>query len=317
MKVILSEMAALSSYVSTEWYHVIKTLVDDYGWVNIDRNRLWRKPGGLKEKLIDRPGQLPEVLLIWGGVNFIKAHRAALKRLDCYKGYFIEDLHKRAARNRTLDAMALCDVVFAAYANVFAGFYPEVANSKPVVWVPHSASPLFNLAFNEQAENAIFLSGAVRDVYPLRRQMKALRDNPAYAIVYHPHPGYKTGYRYERDARVGKGYARKINRYRVGFTDGSVYTYLLGKHFEIPAAGALLLADRAARDGLQKLGFVEDVHYVSVSSEDMEEKIRYLLNEANHAALDQIRRRGQALVWKRHRTQDRARLIDEVCAKRP
>ena len=37
MKVIISEMDALSSYVSTEWYHVINTLIDEHGWVNIDR----------------------------------------------------------------------------------------------------------------------------------------------------------------------------------------------------------------------------------------------------------------------------------------
>jgi len=29
MKLIISEMDALSSYVSTEWYHVMRTLLED------------------------------------------------------------------------------------------------------------------------------------------------------------------------------------------------------------------------------------------------------------------------------------------------
>lgn len=319
MKLIISEMDALSSYVSTEWYHVMHALIEDHGWINIDRYRLWNESGSLRDKLVRRLGGIPEVILIWGGYSFAAAHREALMGMDCYKGYFVEDLHDKRSDVRAITRIAceLCDVIFAAYANVFADFYPDLASSKKIVWVPHSASPLFKLAFYEQAENAIFLSGAISDVYPLRQQMLALRGNPAYAIVYHPHPGYFTGYDYARDSRVGKGYAQKINTYRVGFADGSIYRYLVGKHFEIPAVGALLLVDRAVRDGFGDLGFIEDVHYLSVSSADMEEKIRYLLNKDNHPELDRIRRQGQALVWERHKTSDRAKLIDEVCARRP
>jgi hypothetical protein len=277
------------------------------------------QPGSLKNKLIGRLGRLPEVLLVWGGYDFTAAHQEALMKLECYKGYFVEDLHNRGRDERSLtcSAFELCDVIFAAYANVFSDFYPEVARRKRVVWVPHSASPLFRLAFNDRAENAIFLSGAINNVYPLRQQMKALCSKLAGSIVCHPHPGYHCGYDYEHDPRVGKGYAQKINSYRAGFTDALVYKYLVGKHFEIPSCGALLLAERAVGDGLRELGFVEDVHYISVSSEDMEEKIEYVLNERNHPELDRIRRKGQALVWERHTTSERAKLINDVCTRRP
>ena len=334
MKLIISEMEALSSYVSTEWHHVIKTLIDDYGWVNLDRYHLWNQPGALEDKLVGHLGRIPDTLLLWGGFDFAAAHIEALSRLDCYKGYFVEDLHKqdRDERSLTCRTFERCDVIFAAYANVLSNFYPDIANRKRVVWAPHSASPLFMLGFNDRAENSIFLSGAISNAYPLRQQMKKLCGNPAYqsmaedrvrkpegiySIVYHPHPGYYCGYDYERDPRVGKGYAQKINRHRAGFTDALVYKYLVGKHFEIPATGALLLAERAVSNALWDLGFVEDVHYVSVSSEDMEEKIVYVLNEANHPELDQIRRAGQKLVWEKHTTSNRAKLIDDVCTQRP
>jgi hypothetical protein len=104
-----------------------------------------------------------------------------------------------------------------------------------------------------------------------------------------------------------------INRYRAAFTDGSIYRYTVAKHFEIPAAGALLLAEGALAEPLRQLGFVAGEHYLATSGEDLEEQVRYILEEASDSELDPIRRRGQALVWERHKTSDRARLIDEVC----
>ncbi len=50
-----------------------------------------------------------------------------------------------------------------------------------------------------------------------------------------------------------------------------------------------------------------------LSSEDMEEKIEYVLDKRNHPELDRVRKRGQALVWDTHMTADRAKLIDDAC----
>lgn len=317
MKLLISQMDALRSYVSSEWFHVMKTLVEVHDWVNVDRYRLWNEPGTLKHKLIRRFERVPDVLLLWEGYDFVAAHRDALRALECYKCYFAEDLHKPGiVRSSTLLALEMSDVIFAAYANVIGNFYPEIADRKRVIWVPHSASPIFRLAFNDQAVNSIFLSGAINATYPLRQQMLALSENPSYAIVHQPHPGYHCRYDYARDPRIGKGYARRINGHRAAFTDALIHKYLVAKHFEIPACGALLLAERTVADDLRDQGFVEDVHYVSMSSGDMEEKIESVLDERNHPELDRIRKRGQALVWDRHTTAQRAKLIDDVCTRR-
>lgn len=182
--------------------------------------------------------------------------------------------------------------------------------------MPHSASPDFLLPLNERPRDAVLLSGAVNQFYPLRRRVKALHESAPERVAYHPHPGYRCDYDYERDGSVGRGYALTLNQYRVCFTDALTYGYVVAKYFEIPATGALLLADSAVGGPLAHLGYVAGVHYVPVSVRDLEEQIRYVLDEANHAALDAVRRAGQALVWERHRTADRARLIDEVCGPR-
>ena len=74
-----------------------------------------------------------------------------------------------------------------------------------------------------------------------------------------------------------------------------------------------MLADNTISAPFRELGFVENMHYIPVSKENLEEKIKYVLNEKHHLELDEIRKRGQALVWEKHTTNDRARLIDTVC----
>jgi hypothetical protein len=317
MKLIVSELEALGRYVSREFYYVMRELIEAYEWEHVETSELWADPRPLKSVLAERFGELPETILFWEGYDLINARARDLLELDCRKCVFADDLHSwdEGMKRRKRTAYLICDTILSAYAYVFDAFFPGLAALRRVVWVPHSASPAFMLAYNEDAENAVLLSGAVNHHYPLREQMKALYDRRAGAVSYHPHPGYQCTFDYERDERVGAGYARLINRHRAAFTDSPKYGYVVAKYFEIPATGALLLADAAAREPLERLGFVEGAHYISISARDMEEKIAYVIDEKNHARIDEIRRAGQKLVWERHKTGDRARLIDETCAR--
>ena len=96
----------------------------------------------------------------------------------------------------------------------------------------------------------------------------------------------------------------------------SVYNYIVAKHFEIAATGSLLMAEENVSPFLRELGFHKDVHYIAVSKRNLESRIRFVLNKENHARLDEIRRRGQSLVLEKHKTSDRASLIDRICRLR-
>jgi hypothetical protein len=135
----------------------------------------------------------------------------------------------------------------------------------------------------------------------------------SYSIKSHTHPGYHVGYDYTTNPNIGRGYAETINRHRIGFTDCLTFKYVVAKYFEIPAAGALLLAEDAVKEPLKQLGFVENIHYVPVSKENLEERVRYVLDEKNLAELDQVRQRAHDLVWERHTTSHRAGQINEAC----
>ena len=315
MKLIVSYLEALRKYVSREFHYVMADLLTKHGWRHIETSELWNGRGGVKDRLLAKFGELPEVILFWESYEFLIAHAEEIQRLDCRKLIFADDLHcwnKEMRINKSV-GFALCDTVLSAYAYVWDSFYPEFCGTKQLVWTPHSASPDFHLRYNPRPENSILLSGAISHCYPLRLQMKELHSRRSHAITYHAHPGYHCGYDYTQDSNIGLRYAETINRHRAGFTDSLIYKYVVAKYFEIPATGALLLADAAVSQRLMELGFIENKHYLSVTAENLEERIRYVLDERNHEELDEIRKRGQALVWERHKTSDRARQINEVC----
>jgi len=316
MNLIVSELEAVSTYVSREFHYIMSELIGVYGWRHVDTIELWDEPGPLKARLLRRFGELPAVILFWGGYELLGAHEREINSLESLKCAFADDLHwwDEQARQQKHRGLSMCDIILATYAYALSDFFPDLAATKQVAWIPHSASSDFLLEYNENPENAIFLSGALHPLYPLRCQMKSLYDRHTYPIVFHPHPGYRCGYQYDRDLRVGRGYAVSINKHRVAFTDCLKYRYIVAKYFEIPATGSLLLADCAVSEHLTRLGFSEGVHYIGVSGEALEDKIQYVLSECNRGQVDAIRRRGQELVWEAHKTSDRARLIHDICA---
>ena len=316
MKVIVSTLETLRTYVTREFYHIISDLISSHGWRHIETSDLQNRPGSIKGKLIDEFGELPESMIFWETYELLQVNASEIFHLDFRKSFLTDDLHwwDEGMRQTKSVSFGLCDTIISTYGYIWDRFYPEFAGTKKVVWVPHSASPDFLLPYNRYAENSILLSGAIDRYYPLRQQMKALHAQGAHSIVHYPHPGYYTGYDYETDHEIGIGYAKTINKYRAAFTDSLIFGYVVAKYFEIPATGALLFADDKVSGPLRTLGFIENTHYLPVSKENLEDRIEYVLDERNHEELDEIRRNGQKLVWERHKTVDRAKLINDECS---
>jgi hypothetical protein len=315
MNLIVSHLEILRTYVTREFYFITTELMSKYDWKHIEITKLWNGSGTIRENIIEEFGELPETILFSQAYEFMEAHETDIKHLNCHKVFLADDLHwwNQEMRQMKFISFALCDTVLATYAYTWPKFYPELAGRKNLVWIPHAASPDFMLPYNAYPENSVFLSGSISQHYPLRQQMMKLSTEGSYSIKNHRHPGYDVGYDYNSNPDIGRGYAEKINKYRVGFTDCNTFQYVVAKYFEIPATGSLLLAEGAVKEPLKELGFIENMHYVSVSKENLEDRVKYVLDKRNREELDQVRRRAQELVWERHTTSDRAKLIDEVC----
>src|SRR5262249_10711971 len=132
---------------------------------------------------------------------------------------------------------------------------PNWRGLKKLVWGPHSASPDFMFPYNHSPGDSIFLSRAMFKPLPLPPPMMPLYERGAYPIKYYRHPGYDVSYDYDSNEAIGRGYGEKINKHRVAFTDCSTFKYVVAKYFEIPATGALLVAEDAVSAPLKELGF--------------------------------------------------------------
>ena len=231
------------------------------------------------------------------------------RRLGCVnikKWIYIDDLHPEKPRRSRI--YALYDGFVVTYQYVFGRFFPKLDIGK-TLWFPHFVPDGYIVGFNENPLNRILLSGSqVGRVYPMRCLVAGMRKD--YLIDILRNPGYKRA----KHKVLGKKYIEHLNKYLVAFTCcANEWTpYIVSKFFEIPASGALLLAyDEYVKEFLGKLGFVDGQHYVSVRKDNLEEKIKYVLDLKNRGEINRIRRAGYDLVREKHLLSHRIAELNE------
>jgi len=263
-KLVIGPFALLQGYVSREIWQTVCLLAAEYGWGVLDAAELPDDLRRLPAILRHRFGELPDVVLFRESYEWV-VHCAPFFRETGARIYVMtEDLHHPFA---AMDAaLHLATAVLSNYAPRLPLLLPEQTDTR-VIWVPHGAGPDFQLPLEPSPEKAVFVSGAMnRDFYPLRAAMRELvMRRPELGRIHH-HPGYFTTFDYRSDERVGRGYAEAIRRCLAAFTDATRCQYLLAKHFEIPATGALLIAERSVSPQLASLGFVDRTHYLSADA---------------------------------------------------
>lgn len=309
MKLAVGPFHALGRYVSREFWSTFCSL-REHGWQLLETNDLPRNGDSLADVMRCRVGGWPRAVLFWESYPELVRYGQALREQGARIYVMTDDLHH--PRPGMDEALRLADGVLSTYAPRVEVYLRGVEASR-VTWVPHAASPDFLLPLNDDPRPVVFVSGAMSHAYPLRIAMRDLALRRPELARLHEHPGYGCTFDYTRDERVGRGYATAMRECLAAFTDALVHLYVVAKHFEIPATGALLLADRAVAPQLADLGFIDGEHYVSVTADDLEPTVSRMLDRRNADAIDAIRRRGRALVHARHTTGHRARQIDSVC----
>jgi spore maturation protein CgeB len=130
-----------------------------------------------------------------------------------------------------------------------------------------------------------------------------------------PDHGYREDIEKCKQSTCGENYIKKLNQYRVCFSDDSTQysPYLLAKFFEILSSGTLLLASlNYIKPYFSKLGFIDGEHYISISKENYNEKIEYILDETNREEIDRIRLSGYNLCNTYHTSEHRALQLKEI-----
>ena len=186
------------------------------------------------------------------------------------------------------------------------GFFPKVNNYDYVHSYPHIhyCYDLAKLELNLYPINKILLSGANPDslTYPDRHRLSnLLKYIPTKIDVFKPHWTEIAN----QVASNGNPYSQILNKYVACFYSGVYHTdsnFVLLKIYEILGSGSLLLLEKKSKGLCDKLGLIENEHYLTIdmdgSKESIIEKINNVLDIKTSEKVYNIRKQGREFCHK-------------------
>ena len=90
---MISELAIRGRYVSREAYHVMRELIERYGWMHMETHSLASRPHSLRERMRERCGALPDVVLFWESYHLVTPAFLQLFKANFGVVIFCDDLH--------------------------------------------------------------------------------------------------------------------------------------------------------------------------------------------------------------------------------
>lgn len=209
----------------------------------------------------------------------------------CQEKHIVERNHIHSLEN-----IYICANYYYCYQN----FYK--INPKRIIKYPAFVDDDFFVKFNSNPINKILLCGSKTKEYPARKKLNTIA-------------GYNNNIDVLKNGiYLGYEYVKYLNTYLCCFTccANRNLPYIIGKFFEIPSSGSLLLAyDEFVKDELVNLGFIDGVNYISCSLTNMDEKIAYITDPNNLEKINEIRKNGYEFVWKDHKQTDRLKYIND------
>ena len=178
----------------------------------------------------------------------------------------------------------------------FSKIYPQFMGKYkflPLFFGPHKR--YVELPFNEAPKMRCLLSGAINPtIYPSRAMLRKARIE-------------RIDYRSTKHA-LGDAYAKLLNSYFCCVATPSIFNYANAKHFEIPAAGSLLIAIET--EDLKRAGFIANRHYVSVTKDTIIAQITQCLDFPEE--YEHIRIEGMRFARKNHSVVNRINVLKEI-----
>jgi glycosyltransferase involved in cell wall biosynthesis len=177
------------------------------------------------------------------------------------------------------------------------------------IWFPHSFGDknVWNKHnnINNAKKNKCLSPGYAGLDYEMRREL--LKYPEIADSIYHEEK-YVENIVVNRKPFFGEEYVKKLNGYDCCFTCPSRFNYPLAKFFEIPAAGSLLVAKTC--NDIKELGFIENVHYISVDEGNYINKIKEILKSPRN--YDSIVKQGQDFVLEKFDIMNRVIQLEKI-----
>ena len=297
-----------------EMYFMIQCFINVYGFVLVDMSHF-----EINSKMEDAYKSINIMDYEIGSVLVIENHDDTLVHhifTDIYNSnkklyVFADDIHKNE-NMKNVNYYDNFDGVFVTYREPFLKRYSRIKEEK-VYWIPHGFTEDHSLAFNKKPIEKVLVSGKNGSMYPFRRKMIRASTTNKEKIACISHPSYKMfDYNNIENLKIGSNYGAVLNKYICCFTDCSTLNYILAKYFEIPATGSLLLAEDNAYADLEKLGYSDGVNYIKCTQDNVMEKIDWILDAANRAEVDKIRKSGQVHAHEYHHISMRVLQMENI-----
>lgn len=206
------------------------------------------------------------------------------------------------------------DAVLIRYPEAFDQLFKTCSASK--YHFPHWATDAFlaqHVPFANK-EKKVLLSGATRrEWYPIRAKALELM-GPKSPIYQRVHPGYVKQMNPKEEAEK---YAASIASHDLAIAGAGMgkhlaAPYVLAKHFEIAAAGTVMITDKLMVPLLANLGFIENEHYLTTTVETLEADLERFLNPDFAAQLEKISTAGREVVAREHTLEKRIQQLKTV-----
>jgi hypothetical protein len=313
VKLLLANYEGKWKYdILREIYYMIQILINSYDYILIDTHNY--QLNSSIEKVIKNLNfeDITNIMVIENHDEVLIHH--VFEDIYAFKDrlfIFADDIHKNS-HLKHVNYYENFEKIFVTYKEPFLKDYPEVQKDK-VHWIPHGFTDDHKLCFNTKPINKVLVSGKSGSLYPLRRQMIREVSNQKDKITLLTHPNYKKfDYDNLKNLKIGNNFGKVLNAHICCFTDCSSLQYILAKYFEIPASGALLLAEENAYGDLEKLGFIDNVNYIKCTKNNIMNKINWILNPVNINDVDKIRRNGQNHAFNNHHIMHRVKKMVSI-----
>ena len=297
--------------LSTRKFHIhdmLELLVKEYDYKPFDIKLLYNSK--CNDIFLKEYNRYPNNIIVLKGGSSIQKFKTD-KSIKITM--IIDDIHHggtlRQCRTKSLKRI---NNIFCTYAYYFNNYYPK--KKYKLYWLPHSIR-FIDVNLNDSPINKIFVSGRLNDeIYPNRKKILDL--NHKDIKYFKPNVGYRYKENDNMNNKIfGKKYIEKLSNYLCCFTcdANQKRPYIVAKHFEILSSGSLLLAcNPYTKTYFENLGFNDMEHYISCDSDNMEEKIEFILNTENRNIIDNIRRKGYEFAKEKHNYFERTKFLHNI-----
>jgi len=295
---------------------ILELLIIKYNYQLLTIQELLQNRGELLSYFKERYSVVPDHIISYEGTSDFIDIIDELSTITNIS-FIVDDIHhSNRIKSYRRPIFKRAKYLFLTYAYKFLNYFPEI--QRDVIFFPHSAC--YQISFNERPLSKVLISGhRNEEIYPDREYLIKLSKDPKYKCKLEYYPPDYSGYMIkesESEKTFGSKYYQLLNHYICSVVDESVRDYILAKVFEILASGSLLLAlNKNTKPIYRDLGLYDGVHYISVSREDIHDKIDLILDPANRFLIDRIRLNGYNLLYREHYYTNRAEFMHKILNK--